>query len=238
MSHLSGNERAKYVRSMFARIAPRYDLLNRLMTLGQDIRWRKEAIRQLEIKEHSVIVDLGTGTGDIALEIARQFPKSTVIASDFTPEMIWVGKERPKAETIHWVIADAQHLPFADNRVDGAISGFLLRNVPDLELALQEQYRVISDKGRIVSLDTSPPRDNILKPFLQFHLHYIIPFLGKIIAGDSEAYTYLPTSTEKFLSAEKLETAFSNAGLIQVGFVRRMLGTIGIHWGEKPQSNI
>lgn len=233
MSHLKNTERARYVQIMFGRIAERYDLLNRIMTFGQDVHWRKEAIRRLDIKVNTTIIDLGTGTGDIAFEIANSHPSVFVVASDFTPEMIRVGKARPDGSKVAWVIADAEMLPFASASAAGVISGFLLRNVSDLDKALAEQHRLLTSGGKVVSLDTSPPRKNLLRPFLNFHLNYIIPFLGKFIAGDAEAYAYLSSSTEKFLTAENLAERFKKAGFDGVGYLRRMLGTVGIHWGRK-----
>lgn len=233
MTHLQGEDRAAYVQKMFGRIAHRYDLLNRLMTVGQDVRWRKELIRHLDLSTESVVLDLGAGTGDIALEISRRFPGATVVASDFTPEMVLVGKQRPGGGQVVWVIADAMHLPFASQSADAVVSGFLLRNVPDITRTLEEQHRTLKPGGRVGSLDTSPPRRNWLRPFLEFHLHTVIPMLGRLVAGEAEAYTYLPDSTEKFLTAERLADAFHQTGFQAVGFVRRMLGTVGIHWGVK-----
>jgi demethylmenaquinone methyltransferase/2-methoxy-6-polyprenyl-1,4-benzoquinol methylase len=233
MTYLTGKDRAKYVQQMFGRIANRYDLLNRLMTIGQDVRWRKEIIKKLEIKPGETVLDLGAGTGDLALEVKKKHPKAFVVACDFTYEMVLVGKQRSGREQIAWVIADVQHLPFAAGCGGAVVSGFLLRNVPDVPRALSEQFRVLKPGGRIGSLDTTPPRNNLLRPILEFHLHRVIPFLGKLIAGDAEAYTYLPDSTEKFLTAEILAEHFFAAGFRAVSFVRRMLGTVGLHWGKK-----
>ncbi|MEK6220752.1 MAG: class I SAM-dependent methyltransferase, partial [Chloroflexota bacterium] len=179
------------------------------------------------------VVDLGSGTGDIAFEIAKQHPNAIVVASDFTEEMVRVGQQRPEGDTVDWVISDAQHPPFPKEVFSGVVSGFLLRNVPDVNRTLQEHHRILKPGGWAVSLDTSPPQKNILRPFLEFHLNRIIPLLGKLIAGDAEAYTYLPSSTAGFLSAEDLGERFEDACFTQVGFVRKMLGTIGIHWGKK-----
>ena len=233
MSHLTGKERSRHVQRMFDRIAPRYDLLNRLMTLGQDMRWRREAIRRLRVQADSVVLDLGAGTGDIAFEIARKYPDTFVVACDFTTNMVRVGRDRSEGESVEWVIADAQHLPFGNESVSGVISGFLLRNVSDIDQTLGEHHRVLIPGGWAVSLDTTPPRRNLLRPFLEFHLHYVIPFLGKLIAGDAEAYRYLPSSTEGFLPVESLAERFEQAGLVGGSFVRRMLGTISIHWGRR-----
>jgi demethylmenaquinone methyltransferase/2-methoxy-6-polyprenyl-1,4-benzoquinol methylase len=233
MSHLTGQERARYVQSMFGRIAHRYDLLNRLMTFGQDAGWRRQAVEKLAAKPGDTVLDLGAGTGDLAFEAKRRQPEAFVVASDFTPEMVLVGRQRPGGDRVAWVIADAMHLPFAGGSANAVVSGYLLRNVPDVDRTLREQHRALKSGGRVASLDTTPPRRNFLRPFLEFYLHRVIPVLGRLVAGDSEAYTYLPSSTEQFLPAETLAERFEQAGFGGVGFVRKMLGTMAIHWGIK-----
>jgi len=155
------------------------------------------------------------------------------VAADFTLEMMRVGKSRPNFPSLDWSAADALYLPFLTETFDAVISGFLLRNVVDVPQALSEQYRVLKPGGRIVVLDTTQPTRNLLSPLINFHLHVIIPFLGRIIAGASEAYTYLPESTEAFLQAEQLAAFFSQAGFKEVGYRRLMFGTVAIHWGRK-----
>ncbi|MCH7587703.1 MAG: ubiquinone/menaquinone biosynthesis methyltransferase [Chloroflexi bacterium] len=233
MNHLTRTERARFVQTMFGRIAERYDLLNRIMSFGQDVHWREEAIQRLEIRANTAIIDLGSGTGDIAMAVANEHPTVFMVASDFTSEMIRVGKQRPDGNMVAWVIADTEQLPFADESFAGVISGFLLRNVSDITQALAEQHRLLASDGKVVSLETTPPRKNLLRPLLNFHLNHIIPILGKIIAGDAEAYTYLSSSTKKFLTVESLAEHFNNAGFMHTKYVRRMFGTVGIHWGEK-----
>jgi demethylmenaquinone methyltransferase/2-methoxy-6-polyprenyl-1,4-benzoquinol methylase len=234
MSHLNGVARARFVRQMFARIARRYDLLNRLMTLGQDLRWRREAIDRLSVQEQSVLLDLGTGTGDLALELARRFPTAIVIACDFTPEMLEIARSRDEGGEVCWVIADANYLPFPAETFEGVVSGFLLRNLPAVEAVLGEEFRVLRLGGRVVSLDTTPPR-GLLRPLLNVYLRVVIPLLGWLFAGDVAAYRYLPLSTEAFLAAEQLAERMREAGFGQVAFVRRMLGTVAIHWGSKGE---
>jgi len=233
MAHLTGAERAHYVQGMFSRIARRYDLMNRLMTAGQDVRWRREVIHRADISASGHVLDLGAGTGDLAREIQRQHPGSLPVAADFTLEMMRVGKGRPDSAALDWSAADALHLPFQAGTFEAVVSGFLLRNVIDVPQALSEQYRVLRPGGRVVVLDTTRPTKNILTPFIQFHLHVLIPILGRMIAGAGDAYTYLPDSTEAFLAAEQLADYLSQAGFKEVGFHRLMLGTVAIHWGRK-----
>jgi demethylmenaquinone methyltransferase / 2-methoxy-6-polyprenyl-1,4-benzoquinol methylase len=230
---LKGEERALYVQNMFSRIAYRYDLMNRLMTGGQDLRWRRKTIRRAAMPPGGLLLDLGAGTGDLALEALRQEPRAIAIAADFTLEMMRVGQSHPGAAEISWCGADALHLPFPDGCFDALVSGFLLRNVVNIHQSLKEQLRVLKSGGMWVALDTTRPRQNLLYPFILLHLHYIIPGLGRILTGQADAYRYLPESTENFLSAEQLASRMSEAGLQEIGFQRFMLGTVAIHWGKK-----
>ena len=239
MTHLTGNQRAQYVQGMFTRIASRYDLMNRLMTFGQDAVWRKEVIRLADLPTRGgQILDLGAGTGDLGFEALRQHPETISVEADFTFEMLRVGRQRMVSQptsqtTISWSVADALNLPFPDNSFDAVVSGFLMRNVIDLPLALYEQRRVLKPGGRIVILDTTHPRKNLLTPFVRFHMHFIIPLLGRLISGQHDAYEYLPDSSEAFLSAEALAGKLINAGFGKIAFRRLNFGTIAIHWGVK-----
>lgn len=233
MANLTGRERARYVQTMFSGIARRYDLMNRLMTIGQDVGWRSEVIRRAALPFGGLLLDLGAGTGDLAREALRQQPACTPVAADFTLEMMRVGQARPKSAPLLWSAADALHLPFPTATFDAVVSGFLLRNVSDIRMALAEQLRVLKPGGRMIALDTTRPRKNWLYPFIRIHLHTIIPALGQLITGHGEAYNYLPDSTENFLEAEQLAARMLAAGFRQVGFRRLMFDTIAIHWGQK-----
>lgn len=230
MSQLTGNERAKYVQGMFTRIAKHYDIMNRLMTGGQDIRWRKRVIELARLDEHASLLDLGTGTGDLAREALSAFPQAKVVAADFTFEMMRVGQ---KTSSLNFAAADALHLPFNNTSFDAVSSGFLMRNVSDLQKAIEEQYRILKLGGRIVILDTTRPNKNLLSPFISFHMHYIIPTFGGLLTGSKDAYRYLPETTEGFVTAEELAARMAKAGFKKIGFQRYMFGTIAIHWGEK-----
>jgi len=230
MSQLTGNERATYVQNMFTRIAKRYDLMNRLMTGFQDVRWRRQVIQLARLTNNASLLDLGTGTGDLAREAVLQFPQANVTAADFTLEMMRVGQ---KNSVLNFSAADALRLPFNDSTFDAVISGFLMRNLIDLQKGIEEQFRVLKECGRIVILDTTRPKKNILSPFIWIHMHFIIPALGGLLTGVSEAYHYLPETTEGFVAAEDMVSRMALAGFKQIGFKRLMFGTIAIHWGEK-----
>jgi demethylmenaquinone methyltransferase/2-methoxy-6-polyprenyl-1,4-benzoquinol methylase len=229
-------KQAQSVQSMFARIAPRYDLMNRLMTGGMDVRLRKIVIQRAKLPSGGTLLDLGAGTGDLAQEAIKQYPDRRIFAADFTLGMMQAGQKRsgPKVE---FTAADALQIPYADYSFDAVVSGFLLRNVVDLSLALEEQWRVLKPGGIFVSLDTTRPKKSILSPIINFHTHQVIPFLGKMLTGDRDAYVYLPTTTDKFLSAEELVVYLARAGFQKILFQRAMFNTVAIHWAQKPSLN-
>jgi demethylmenaquinone methyltransferase/2-methoxy-6-polyprenyl-1,4-benzoquinol methylase len=218
---------------MFGRIAGRYDLMNRLMTGGQDVRWRRLVVENAAAPRGGRLLDLGTGTGDLAAEALRRDPALTAVGGDFTLEMMAAGRRRPERRPIRWAGMDALNLPFPAETFDAVTSGFLMRNVGDVGRAFAEQFRVLRPGGRVVCLDTTPPPRNWLRPLISFHLHRVIPALGRAITGNGEAYTYLPESTEGFLTAEDLAACLEAAGFRGVTFRRLMLGTVAIHVGVK-----
>jgi demethylmenaquinone methyltransferase/2-methoxy-6-polyprenyl-1,4-benzoquinol methylase len=234
MAHLTGDERARYVQNMFARIAGRYDLMNRLMTAGQDVQWRRHVIRQAQLPDNGRLLDIATGTGDIAREGLEQHPGITAVGGDFTIEMMRVGKMEPGRKDVRWTAADTLALPFPDEVFDAVTSGFLMRNVIDVPLAFREQVRVLRPGGRIVVLESSPPKENALRPFIRLHLNYIIPNMGRLVTGDKDAYRYLPDSTQQFQDPNSLVNIMNAAGLANVSYELFMFGTIAIHVGQKP----
>jgi len=230
MDELNHRKRATYVRDLFTRIARRYDLLNRLMTAGQDTRWRNEAVRLAALKPGSRLLDIGTGTGDLTRTAQQQCSEAKIVAADFTLEMMRIGRKKGEQP---FIAADALRLPFSNAAFDSVVSGFLLRNVADLQQALEEQYRVLKEDGMIVILDTTRPRPNIFSPLIRVHLHIVIPFLGRLLSGTSDAYRYLPNSTEHFLTARLLADEVAAVGFKNVRFKYFMFGTIAIHWAKK-----
>ncbi len=225
----SPDQKATYVNRMFADIAPRYDLMNRLMTGGQDVRWRHELIGLCDLPPHGKLLDVGTGTGDIADEALRQHPSVTAIGCDFTYEMMAFGQ--PTRSHVRFSQGDALHLPFPNHTFDAVTSGFLLRNVTNIDAALAEQVRVVKPGGRVICLETTPPSQAILGPLVRFHMFHIIPLLGRLISPNGSAYQYLPASTTVFPEPDELARKMEWVGLKNVFFRKKMLGTVAIHVG-------
>ena len=220
---------------MFDRIARRYRLMNTLMTAGQDRRWRRFVVSRANLPPDGHLLDLATGTGDIAQEALRALPRLQVIGADFSTGMMQVGKALPGGHAIRWVAADALRLPFADNRFDAVTSGYLVRNVGDIPQTLREQLRVLRPGGRLIILESSPPPPSLLRPFIELHLRLLIPLLGRIVAGPegAAAYRYLPRTTRAFHSPQQLARHMAAAGLREVAWHSFMFGTMTVHEGRK-----
>lgn len=222
------------IRHMFGQIAGRYDLMNTVMTFGRDRVWRACVVREARLPAGGRLLDAGAGTGSIALEALAKDPSLDIAAADFTLAMMRVGRSRSGGRRIKWCGADALNLPFSDDCFDAVTSGYLVRNVADPKRAFDEQYRVLKPGGRAVCLDTSPPPEGRLKPFLLFFLNTVIPLLGQLISGNRSAYTYLPQSTESFMSPAELAAGMTGAGFLNVRYRRYMFGSIAVHVGTKP----
>ena len=221
------------VQRMFDAIASRYDLMNRVMTLGQDQRWRRVVVARATAPESGAILDLATGTGDIAALFAATRPEAVVVGGDFSQKMLEQARRRFSALPISWHACDANTLPFAADTFTAVTFGYLLRNVDDTGRVLGEVYRVLRPGGRVVCLDTTPPGNHPLTPLVRLYLRFGIPLLGRLLADDKAAYAYLTGSTMAFHDAETLAGYFRAAGFTKVGYRKFMFGTIAIHWGEK-----
>ena len=229
-------DRANQIRHMFARIATQYNKTNRWITWGQDVRWRREALDRARLPDGGKLLDIGTGTGDLVLEALQRDHTVCGIGADFTPEMMHQGRIRPGGASVSWVNSDALELPFKKGTFDAVVSGYLLRNVIDVERALAEQYRVVKPGGWVVCLDTIPPPRDLWHMPVRLYLHLIIPFLGRLIAGDVAAYKYLPASTESFIQAEELVNRMLRVGFKDLGYRSFMGGTMALHWGAKSSN--
>jgi demethylmenaquinone methyltransferase / 2-methoxy-6-polyprenyl-1,4-benzoquinol methylase len=230
----SSKVKARAIREMFARIAPYYDLINCLMSWGQDSRWRRVAVR-LARPERGRVLDVATGTGDMALELARY--TDSVIGLDLCQEMMRRGQVKTEKKgmekRVDFILGDALVLPFSDNSFDCALNGFALRNVADINLFLAELRRVVKPGGRVVCLELVRPASGIIGAFYRFYLYKIVPALGRWLSGDGKAYRYLPDSVGCFLSVIEFQKIMEEVGFRQVDHRSLNLGTIAVHVGVK-----
>lgn len=222
------------IRHLFTRIARRYDLLNRLMSLGQDQRWRAEAIAALRLPPHAHVLDVATGTGDVALMLSRTHAEARVTGLDLTFAMVREAQRKDKAQRVAWCVGDGLALPFPDGYFDGVISAFMLRNVPDVRRAFLEQVRVLRSGGRLACLEmTWPQRFPMAQAFRLYFFHWT-PWLGRLLSGDEAAYRYLPHSVERFMPLQEVVKLLHDVGLQDVTHRLRMGGTVVIYAGRKP----
>jgi demethylmenaquinone methyltransferase/2-methoxy-6-polyprenyl-1,4-benzoquinol methylase len=232
-AQLQGQQKYDYVQDMFGRIARTYDLMNFIMTGGQDRQWRKFVVQKARLQAGDSMLDIASGTGDIAFEAVRAVPGVHAVSGDFALPMMHVGQQRPMGRKVRWTGADAMNMPFDDNTFDAITAGYLLRNVPDIPRTLTETLRVLKPGGRFVVLDSAPPPPSPIRPFIEIHLRYIIPTLGKMISGQGDAYAYLPESTQAFKTPAELARLMVEAGFTHVSYKTFVFGTMAVHWGEK-----
>lgn len=248
MTFQSQSEKYQYINQMFARIAHRYDLMNRVMTVGRDKRWREILINAAALPHHSRFLDIATGTGDIAFEALRQnHHLAHVVGADYTLPMMHVGQKRWPAyvsksispngtntkDRLSWSGADALHLPFPDNCFDAVASGFLMRNVIDVQTALAEQVRVCKAGGKVLILEIPRPPDTLFGNLFRLYFHNVVPVVGGFITGQRDAYSYLPASADAFLSPPELKTEMEKVGLRAVYCKMLMMNTVALHVGTK-----
>jgi demethylmenaquinone methyltransferase / 2-methoxy-6-polyprenyl-1,4-benzoquinol methylase len=229
-------DKRRYVREMFSAIAPRYDLLNHLLSLNIDRRWRRQAVDRLgwERRASGAFLDACAGTLDLAAELARR-PGFTglVVGADFAPAMLRRGAGKAPGRRLVPAAADALQLPFADATFDGASVGFGVRNLADLDAGLAELARVRRPGGRAVVLEFTTPPSAPLRVLYLFYFRRILPLIGGAVSGDRAAYTYLPASVEAFPAPRQLAARMAAAGFRDCGFRLLTGGIAAIHWGTR-----
>jgi demethylmenaquinone methyltransferase/2-methoxy-6-polyprenyl-1,4-benzoquinol methylase len=218
------------VRAMFDRIARVYDRMNSVMTVGLDQRWRERAADLANLRPGDRALDVATGTGDLAIALKRRAgPDGEVIGSDFSEGMLELA--RAKAGDVDFEWGNALELPYDDDSFDAATVGFGARNFSDLARGLQEMTRVVRPGGRVVVLEITTPERPPLSWFFRLWFDRLVPLLGRV-AGDPDAYTYLPSSVRRFPNARGLAAAMTAVGLVRVRWVLTAGGIIAIHSGE------
>ena len=224
-------------------MARHYDFLNSLLSLRRDRSWRRETVKASEVVPTSKVLDVCTGTGELALAYADKISaQGFVIASDFCFEMLVIGDQKLQQpvgavsnRTTNFLAADTLILPFLDNTFDVVSVGFGIRNVSDLEMGIREMTRVVVPGGRVVILEFTQPVNPLFRGLYYFYFTKILPFIGNRISGnEDDAYGYLPRSVMKFPDCSTLRGVMEQCGLMDVRFYRKTFGIVAIHVGKKP----
>ena len=225
--------KASWVRPMFDAIAPRYDLLNFLISFGMHHGWRRRAVHEVLSAEPRVVLDVGTGTGDLALALMSEGAGPEVVGLDFAGAMLNVAKQRAAgargSERARFVMGDALRPPLANASVDAVVSGFLLRNVDGLPQVFAAMARVLRPGGRLVILEMTPMRSRLLRPFFRLYFNHWVPLMGRLVSRHASAYSWLPQSVDEFVGAEELAALIAAAGFADVRVRRLGLGSVALH---------
>lgn len=243
-----------YVQTLFTRIARRYDLMNRVMTFGRDRAWRRATVAQAfgaaqtrpGTGRHPLVLDVATGTGDLALEALRQAPSARVTGMDFVPAMLALAREKaagrgrtrsPMASSLGLTLSlgDALRLPFPDGLFDVVVTGFALRNVTDIPAAFGEMARVTRPGGRLACLEIAKPRLPLFRHLFDLYFYGLVPLIGGWITGYRAAYTYLPHSLTSFLTPDEIAGVMQRTGWVEVRVQRLMLGSVALHSATRAE---
>lgn len=218
--------------AMFDRIAARYDAMNRVLSFGLDRGWRRRTVRALELAGRARVLDLATGTGDLAIDIARMCPGAEVIGLDPSPRMLAIARaklaRRGLADRVTLVLGDAQQLPYASREMDAATIAFGIRNVPDRSAALREMARVVRPGGRVAVLELGEPRRGLLARAARFHTRHVVPRLGALLGGARE-YRYLQRSIAAFPPSAEFAAVMERAGLHVIDVVPLTFGVCTLY---------
>lgn len=236
---------AHRIKNLFSAIARHYDFLNSLLSLKRDKVWRQETVKASEVEPASKVLDVCTGTGELALAYTDKLgTDGFVIGSDFCFEMLVIGDRKLQQSvgaisnrTTSFLAADTLALPFLDNTFDIVSVGFGIRNVSDLEIGIREMTRVAAPGGRVVILEFTQPVNPLFRSLYYFYFTKVLPFLGNLISRNKDdAYGYLPRSVMKFPDCDALKTVMEQCGLTGVQYQRKTFGIVAIHVGKKPKN--
>lgn len=244
--------KAAFVRELFVRIAGRYDLMNRVMTFGRDGAWRRITVartvalaRDRRVPRRPLrVLDVATGTGDLALEMIRLEPDVQIAGLDFVPEMLYRARQkaaavrdqvpgRGRSDGLSWIEGDALRLPFCDGCFDVVVSGFAMRNVTDIPATFAEMARVTRPGGRVACLEIARPQRSLALRLFRIYFYRLVPLLGGLITGERLAYTYLPHSVTHFLTPDEIADVMQRAGWQDLEVQRLMLGMVALHTGRR-----
>lgn len=239
----SSEDKAEYVHRQFERIARRYDLTNDAISMGMHRTWKARAVNELNCRPDGSYLDVCCGTGDLALQVARQLgERGKVTGLDFSGNMLQVANDRGQRAhrsgliscELEWRQGDAQDLPFAGNLFDGAIISFGLRNLTNLQEGLRQMSRVVKPGGHVINLDLGHPTMPVFTPMFNMYFRHVVPVIGQVLQNDRQAYTYLPESRNTYPEPRVLTEMFERAGLVKVRWVPLAFGSVALHVGLVP----
>ena len=228
-------DKADRIQSMFNRIPKRYDFLNRLLSLGLDSLWRKDAVKATLVKQPDSILDVATGTADLAISLKRARPSAEVIGVDFAEGMLEVGRQKVVKAKLELPLlqGDGLALDYPDSSFDAITIAYGIRNFADVNAGLQEFFRVLKPGGRLVVLEFPPPPTNLLGKMIRFYYFRILPHLGGFLSGDPDAYSYLPASVIEFPNPEQLAQDMRDVGYFKVDYKVQSFGISALHVADK-----
>jgi len=230
-------QRQQLVQTLFNRIAHRYDLLNRIISFRCDVRWREKTVKFLRSSDR-LILDLGTGTGDLALTAAKRLgSEAKIFGLDFSLEMLRLAQKKKEdyyGNKIVYILGTALDPPFKNDAFNAVMTGFVLRNIPDLALFFLQAFRVLKPGGRLISLDMFPPTNAPFSFLYSLYFYRLVPWIGASLAHDRNAYQYLADSVRTFDPPETVASMIQQAGFVGVRIERFLKGAVCLHIGEKP----
>ena len=238
---LTNHHSESEVNQLFSRVAPQYDRMNDLISLGTQRRWRKQLFRELPIHQGDTCLDLCCGTGDLTISLAqRSGRKGRVVGLDFNAEMLALAKQKALTrgvnQQIEWLQADAMHLPFTDDQFNMITIGYGLRNVPDANQVLSEIYRVLAPGGHFACLEMSQPTNPIIK--LGWRAYFkLFPYMARLTGAHPQDYQYLQKTAQAFYSADELVQVMRESGFQKVSYHKLNLGAGALHFGQKARIN-
>jgi demethylmenaquinone methyltransferase/2-methoxy-6-polyprenyl-1,4-benzoquinol methylase len=237
MKDWSDEERISAVKDIFSKITPSYDRMNRIMSGRRDVAWRRFLVKRIPHNARKV-VDIATGTGDVALEIVHKRPQVKVAGLDFVQEMLDLASEKTDqagvSDKIDYINGDAMSMPFEDSTFDASTIAFGMRNIPDRLGAIKEMVRVVRPGGKVLVLEMTFPKNLKMRKFFYWYLNNVIPALGKVIAGNHIAYNYLSESIQNFIHPDQMRDLFAQAGLQEIKEYPLTLGITYLHEGIVP----
>ncbi len=231
---VNSKQKTKLVQNVFSSVAPSYDIMNDLMSLGMHRLWKKRFVETMNLKNNEIVLDVGSGSGDIASEILKENKSTSLYLLDLNEEMLLEGRKRLKKEkNIKYFIGNAEKLNFENNFFDTYTISFCLRNVTEYLLSIKEAYRVLKPGGKYCCLEFSTPKSSLISSSYKIYKSKILPLLGEIVAKDKNAYNYLSESIDLFPSQEELSTNLRDCGFTKVETINLFNGIVAIHTGYK-----